>query len=213
VFAWHPMPWALADVPPVSWLLDAVAPNSVVYDIGANRGYVALALLAKVPGLRVVAWEPNPDVFAKLSANLDLNDFAARTDVQNSGLGERPGRRTLYVAAADTASSLDQRRAAFWGRGLRAACEVEINTLDAVVASSCLPPPTHIKIDTEGFEAQILLGAQETLRRYRPELFLEVHADAQGDGDNFAAIIAALSNHVYRVMRHANQLYAVPTAS
>lgn len=60
VYAWHPIPWKLPSIPPLSWLLEEVLSHHVVYDVGANRGYLALALLAKFPTLRLIAFEPNP---------------------------------------------------------------------------------------------------------------------------------------------------------
>jgi FkbM family methyltransferase len=212
VYAWHPLPWDLPDVPPTSWLLDDVGPGSVVFDVGANRGYVALALLARVPGLRLVAFEPNPGVLTKLTANLRLNGFADRAQVLGLGLGEYPARVPLFVAASDTASSLDDGRAARWGVGIRASVEVDVVTLDALVAAGRVPPPTHIKVDTEGFEAQVLRGARDTLRTHRPALYLEIHADGQGIGDNREAILAALSDHGYQVSQVGNQLRALPAS-
>jgi len=37
------------------------------------------------------------------------------------------------------------------------------------------PIPTHLKIDVEGFEVEVLRGARKTLTRSRPILFLELH--------------------------------------
>lgn len=213
VYAWHPRLWRFPDVPPTSWLLDSVGPQSVVYDVGANRGYVALSLLAKQPGLRVVAFEPNPGVLGKLLGNLDLNGFTDRVSVLGIGLGEQLARAPLFLAASDSASSLDGHHAEYWGNGILTSIEVEIMTLDALLAKGDLPPPTHIKVDTEGFEAQILRGAQETLRTYRPELFVEIHAESQGMGDNYGAILSALAGHAYRVTRAGNQVHAVPEAA
>ena len=213
VYAWHSRLWRFPDVPPTSWLLDSVGPQSVVYDVGANRGYVALSLLAKQPGLRVVAFEPNPGVLGKLVSNLDLNGFAARVSVLDIGLGEQLARVPLFLAASDSASSLDDRHAAYWGNGIRTSVEVEVMTLDARLAKGDLPPPTHIKVDTEGSETQILRGAQETLRTYRPELVLEIHAEPHGAGDNYEAILSALAGYSYRFTRAGNQVHAVPEAS
>lgn len=212
VYAWHPLSWEMPDTPPTSWLLDAVGPDSVVYDVGANRGYVALALLAKVQGLRVVAFEPNPGVLVKLTENLRLNGFADRALVLGLGLGERPARVPLFVAASDSASSLDDGRAARWGVGIRGSVEVEVVTLDALVAAGRVSPPTHIKVDTEGFEAQVLRGARDTLRTHRPALYLEIHADGRGTGDNCEAILAVLADHGYQVSQAGNQLRALPVA-
>lgn len=140
VYAWHPRLWRFPDVPPTSWLLDSVGPQSVVYDVGANRGYVALSLLAKQPGLRVVAFEPNPGVLGKLVSNLDLNGFSGRVSVLGIGLGEQAARVPLFLAASDSASSLDCDHAEYWGNGILTSMEVEVMTLDARLAKGVCRP-------------------------------------------------------------------------
>ncbi|MBA3949261.1 MAG: FkbM family methyltransferase, partial [Acidobacteria bacterium] len=52
------------------------------------------------------------------------------------------------------------------------ATAVAATTLDAVAERVA---PTHVKIDVEGFEGDVLKGAVATLRRDRPVVFLELH--------------------------------------
>lgn len=52
---------------------------------------------------------------------------------------------------------------------------VKTVTLDDLVRSGQLPPPTLIKMDIEGAELAALHGARALLRRYRPQLLLSVH--------------------------------------
>jgi hypothetical protein len=45
------------------------------------------------------------------------------------------------------------------------------------VAATAGLEPTHVKIDVEGFEGEVLDGARELLARARPIIFLELHGD------------------------------------
>lgn len=48
--------------------------------------------------------------------------------------------------------------------------KVLITSLDALLASSALPSISFIKADVEGYERELLLGAEETIRRFHPKL-------------------------------------------
>jgi FkbM family methyltransferase len=188
VHAWHWRRWPMPDGPPLGWLLDRVRPGEVVHDVGANRGYVSLAVAANVPGARVHAFEPNPAVHAMLRANVLLNpSLAASVATHDYALGAGPGEAALYVGAADTATSLRAEHVRRHGGGARSAVPVRIRTLDEVVGRGEVPPPGHLKIDTEGFEAEVLRGGLETLRRFHPVVYAECHADGR-DGTNRGAI-------------------------
>ena len=59
-----------------------------------------------------------------------------------------------------------------WGTGVELE-EVKIRTLD----SFSLSEATMIKIDVEGAEMKVLLGARETLSRLKPAVWIEIHSD------------------------------------
>ncbi len=54
---------------------------------------------------------------------------------------------------------------------------VQVRTLDSEVAELRLIP-TIIKIDVEGWEFEVMKGAEDTLLRHRPVLFLSLHPRA-----------------------------------
>ncbi|MEM3434401.1 MAG: FkbM family methyltransferase, partial [Candidatus Methanomethyliaceae archaeon] len=50
--------------------------------------------------------------------------------------------------------------------------KVLVTSLDSLLAEGLLPPISFIKADVEGYERELLLGAEETIRRYHPRLSL-----------------------------------------
>ena len=59
--------------------------------------------------------------------------------------------------------------------------------------------PTHVKIDTEGFEYQVLLGARKILET-RPVLFIEVHEKMTNFGYDRKQLYTFLSDSGYRLL-------------
>jgi hypothetical protein len=57
-----------------------------------------------------------------------------------------------------------------------------MTTLDALVAGGTLPPPDVIKIDVEGGEWDVFLGARQTLAAHRPAIIFESDANAKRFG-------------------------------
>lgn len=46
--------------------------------------------------------------------------------------------------------------------------------MDNLLAAGVIRPPDIIKIDVEGAELDVILGAERTLRQYKPRLFIAI---------------------------------------
>jgi len=142
-------------------ILGPLAPGMTFIDAGANIGYYAvMAAQAVGPGGTVMAFEPNPRAFSILDANLRAN-----------GKPHAAHRLALGNENGETSLSLDPNEnggACIWHEGCPESSQrlpVKIGRLDDLIPAGCAVDV--IKIDAEGYEPEILLGAQETLRRSR----------------------------------------------
>lgn len=133
--------------------------SALAFDIGAHVGDRIASFRRQ--GARVVALEPQPDCFAVLDA---LYCCDGAVTLLNSACGQEPGELTLHVNSANptvTTASPDFIKAAdgaggwegqVWDRQIT----VPVTTLDALIARYGMP--VFVKIDVEGFEADVLSG-------------------------------------------------------
>lgn len=178
-------------------VVDGLAPGGVFLDVGANVGFFSL-LAARAVGATgsVHAIEPVPSNARQVEINAAANGFANISVVEaaassTSGtttllLAEHPGGAVVASAGTppDPAGSL----------------EVRTVTVDELVRSGALRPPTVIKIDVEGAEVDALEGMVETLREHRPVVVCEVDgADDSSLATRRSEVVAVLERCGYEV--------------
>lgn len=153
-------------------MLKAIRQGDVVWDVGANVGLYS-KLFSNIAGFsgKVFAFEPSPVNLLRLNEAVtslrnvtvlpvalgDREDFVvfAQGDDQ---LGATS--RIVDNAAAETASQL----------------EVQLTRGDHLVSSGAVAIPNVIKIDTEGFELDVLFGLRRTLlEKHLRIICVEVH--------------------------------------
>lgn len=142
--------------------------SDVFIDVGANIGYYTC--LARSLGKYVVAVEPQPQNLECLYDNLSSNSWSD-TEVFPLGLSNNPGLLTLYGASGPSASLV---------KGWAGYSEffkrvIPVNTMDNILGDRFVGKKLFIKIDVEGAEYDVLMGAGKTLKMSpRPTWFIEV---------------------------------------
>lgn len=171
----HGNDWLLAA------LLDRCRDGEVVVDVGANTGVYALSVACEYPDATVVAIEPDPTTVERLRANIATNEGRTRTPVLAIGCGSTDGSVPFYRSSYHELSSFNRYNAERWGSRVVGCETVPIRRLDSLVADGTIPPPDHLKIDTEGFGLAVLDGAREILETHRPIIYIEPHARTAGE--------------------------------
>lgn len=193
--------------------LVAGLPAPVVFDVGAHEGRVSRLFLDSLPDARVFAFEPQAARCEQLRTR-----FAdePRLRVANCALGEREGRTEFHEGVFDATSSRFPRNTS--GRryyrsdyGMRATAEVALDTLDAFCRREGVEQVDLLKLDTQGGEHDILLGAGALLADRRigvilTEFFVVPHYEG---APLFDAIWALLANSGYTLF----DLHCGPRAS
>lgn len=158
-------------------LQELLRPGDTFLDVGANIGFYSLVLTLTHPGLRVVAFEPNPKVHALLRRNVSANRFHQIT-CEAPALSDAEGTAPLYLSRSDHSASL---RSDFEGRFLSSVV-VPTLTLDGYFSALKRVPLDGrlvIKIDAEDNEDAVLRGARTTLSTLRPDIIVEAARSRQ----------------------------------
>jgi FkbM family methyltransferase len=140
-------------------LLEHLPRTDVFVDVGANVGYYTL--LALKHGKRAIAVEPQARNLQCLYAGLEANSWENRAEIFPVGLSALPSMATLYGASGPSASIV--RDWAKYGSAYRQT--IPVLTMDIVLADRFLDRAVFVKIDVEGYEYQVLLGASQTAGR------------------------------------------------
>jgi FkbM family methyltransferase len=146
-------------------------PGNIVIDGGSCFGGTALYLADKVGAQgKVYAFEfveDNVEIFHK---NMVLNkDLSDRIELVKKAISHISGKTVRYVPRGPSTSITSI-------KGLRGDVEEVVTiTIDDFVAEQGISKVDFIKMDIEGSELNALIGAVETIRRFRPELAISVY--------------------------------------
>lgn len=152
--------------------LHLLRPEDLFVDVGANVGsYTVIA--GGAVGARCISFEPSPHAYARLRDNVLLNDLAERVALHQVALGSESG-DVRFTTGLDTVNHV------LASDEPGAAVTVPIRRLDDVLSGAT---PTLIKIDVEGFEAQVIDGAAATLAA--PSL-LAILVELNGSASRYA---------------------------
>lgn len=140
-------------------------PGAIALDVGAHIGPHTLVLADRVgPEGAVLAFEPQRVLFQMLCANLALNN---RTNVYpyHAAVGARED--TIFVPQLDY--TVENNFAGMALGGYQQGEKVRLLTIDGLELQRC----DFMKVDVEGMELEVLKGAQKTIARFRPALYVE----------------------------------------
>lgn len=174
-----------------------VRPGTTVVEAGANLGSHSVFLARQCAPGPFFAFEPQQRVFQVLCANLTINNVT-NARAYPDALGDAPG--LAEIATPDYASPGNFGAAALVTPQIAssAALAVRVRTLDEFQLPAC----HFLKIDVEGSELSVLRGADETIKRHRPFLYVENDRAAHQK-----ALIAHIHALGYRQYWHVAMLF------
>ena len=183
--------------PELEFVRQTLRPGDVFVDAGAYHGWYSL-LASRVVGDAgaVLAFEPNSEAHAILERNIALSR-CRNVRTFKVALAGTSGHACLYRGPGDGASSA----LAHLDRTL--GCEsVQTQRLDDVIAGLNVQRVSAMKLDVQGGEADLLVGASDVLTRFRPVVIFEVDpAAAEAMGTSSRGAWDLLSGLGYRFFK------------
>ncbi|CAM3906886.1 FkbM family methyltransferase [Vreelandella rituensis] len=184
-----------------------IVPGDIAFDVGAHLGDRSAAFRSL--GAQVVALEPQPELarwLARLlgSRSITLLEMAAGAEAGHADIALSATHPTLATLASEWREQIGQRNPDFrqvrWEQRLR----VPVTTLDALIGEH--GQPAFIKIDVEGFEAEVLKGLSHAV----PALSFEVVAGALSVGNACISRLEQLGDYRYNAVSGEQRRFLWP---
>jgi len=154
---------------------DWVKPGWVVYDVGANIGYISLLLAQAVQDSGTIyAFEALPDNFTRLQKNIRLNVLEDRIKAVHAAVIDASKPVTFMVGPSSGMGKVvgsAGRQEVVYAQSLT----MPGISLDEYVYEAGHPAPQAVKMDIEGGEVLALPGMRRILQEAHPLMLLELH--------------------------------------
>lgn len=149
-------------------------PGMTFFDVGANQGFYTL-LAAKQVGQngKVFSFEPVPSQIKKLKRNIKINRFH-NVVTEPLALGSEMGFVNMYVCLSGDEALSSLRPPSEDINSRKKIIQVSVSTIDNYIRKNNISSVDFVKIDVEGGELNVLRGAVNTIKNFRPIFLCEV---------------------------------------
>lgn len=155
-------------------LRSLLKPGDTAMDIGANIGYFS-GVMAQSVGSKGKVWsfEPVPSTFSQLKLSQQLNGFSNMTPFQVALGSEEERAEIRYDPAIMGSASMHTKKTDAMQTSI-----VDVVRLDDLIEEGTVSRPALIKMDAEGHEQFVLIGAQRLIREAKPKIIFEYNSEA-----------------------------------
>lgn len=193
--------------------LDRIKPLAefkVVLDVGANVGQSTSVYVEKFKHAKIFSFEPFTESFEKLQLKSRINKNVA---CFQKALGNSSGQMKVQLQEKSTQNSLSTNRNKVNHAGAKTEL-IEVITLDEFVKTKGISQIDFIKIDTEGFETEVLMGGEDIIRSGKVNLIsLEIGINDHERTTFYNEIHPYLTERGYDVLGFYKQSQSLYTKS
>ncbi len=144
--------------------------GDTVIEAGANLGSETLLMSKLVGNGMVYGFEPNPYTFERLSINVSINNLT-NVKVYDVAMGESDGNISFNIYPKDFCNPGMSSK--YMETSITRKITVVQKTLDTFVKEQNITKVDFLKMDIQGAEMDLLIGAAQTIAKHKPTIFLE----------------------------------------
>ena len=187
-------------------IVETLPTNAIIVDGGTNAGFftIPVAYMTRHFNTRIIAFEPQRQLFQAVGGSLALNGYR-NVFLHNCGLGAEPGIAQLpaidYSVVQDFGTVQLSDETTVEEDGWMNDRVVDITSIDAMD----LPGLDFFKLDVEGYEVPALTGALETIKKYRPWIWVEYFITG---ADTIKQALNDLNDYEFFIVDYQNMLCA-----
>ncbi|HYR85417.1 MAG TPA: FkbM family methyltransferase [Terriglobia bacterium] len=148
----------------LEWI-DRFSAGDVLWDIGANVG--VYSLYAAFRKVRVLAFEPSAPNYYVLNRNIEINELDSQISAYCLAFSDETGLDVFYMLNTTLGGAMNSfgEQVDWEGKPFKAETRQAMigYTIDDFLQNFQVDFPTHMKIDVDGIENKIIVGAKQTL--------------------------------------------------
>lgn len=197
----------------ISWI-DGFKQGEIFWDVGANIG--VYTLYAALKGLTVLSFEPAPGNYYVLSRNIEINGFGERVSSFCLAFNDETLLESFHMSTTDLGGATSSFGEAVDWKGesyIPIFKQSMIGfSIDDFIELFRPAFPNHLKIDVDGIERKIIIGASQTLSDSRLKtILIELNIKL----DECQEIVKFLEGYGFmlREVKHAESFYTGEMAS
>lgn len=165
----------------IAQLGNVVKRSSVVYDVGANIGYLTVFIASRIANSgRVYAFEALPENVQRLNSNLQINNLQDQVQVVPLAIIDSRKPVKFYRGLSDSTGKAEGSVGRDYAK-LTQTIDVNGISLDEFIFVEGNLAPKVVKMDIEGGETLAFSGMQKMLSEIKPVVFLEIHGPEAGE--------------------------------
>jgi len=173
--------------------------NKSIFDVGANIGM--RSMFFSINGAKMIyAFEPDPDSYKIMNKNIKKNNLENIYSF-NIGVGHLSSKEKFYsLRFRREESTFDRRLLSGISHPSYKEISTYITSLDAFSEKNDVEID-FVKIDTEGYEVNVIKGMANIIKIIKPDLYFEIHGPNLGTKqENLIEVYSILNNNNYKII-------------